>query len=597
MLVFFRSNATTLGLLGAHVVLAAWLLPHTIQPGDAGEFATVMLRGGLPHPSGYPWMRMLGAPARVLEALGLAPVRAAAWPCVLLAIAGWAMLQRTLASAAGSTHRPAWGPATLTVAWCSTSALFVTHTFDSEVWGPLLFFFACMSVATARTSNPMVLGLVLGLAVTHHLTLFLLLPMAVTRVWPSPFGWRALVRAAGLGLMGGIVGLSFYLTLLIPMGDGWSWGSVDSLPSLAAHVLRRDYGLLTLSTQNHAFEPWPRLARACSSLAMVFTLRHTASAWLGLGLVVGLIAAWLGVGGHRNAWQRGMMLSFLLSGCGFPLLQNLAPEHPPSRWILERFDQLTLLTATGPLTWVLARWTQRVRERFPGPRTRWAMLGMASMVVATQLAQTLDVGPPAQLHAAERYGRNVLQTPRSTPAVVLGTDDHRTFPLLFLQRVMGVGSNVLYIDAHLWTYPWYRTRVWSAVPSLPHKNHAAALMRALLQHPSWRNVPIYLTNVFSKGAQALPRVPEGVLWRVIAPHQASDLSLDDMVARHLQALMRYDMPPMSPAFEDHPFEHDLDAVVYIRTKHLIGLMQRESRPDLAAQLQATVFPSVSDQTP
>src|SRR5690606_21103446 len=65
-----RAWGSTWLVAGVLLGVAAWAMPSAIQAGDAGEFATVMLRGGVPHPSGYPWMRILGWPARALEVLG-----------------------------------------------------------------------------------------------------------------------------------------------------------------------------------------------------------------------------------------------------------------------------------------------------------------------------------------------------------------------------------------------------------------------------------------------------------------------------------------------------------------------------------------------
>ena len=53
------------GLTALLLGLAALCVPEHVQAGDAGEMATVMLEGGIPHPSGYPWMRALGLPAPV----------------------------------------------------------------------------------------------------------------------------------------------------------------------------------------------------------------------------------------------------------------------------------------------------------------------------------------------------------------------------------------------------------------------------------------------------------------------------------------------------------------------------------------------------
>src|SRR5690606_9062686 len=89
-----RAWGSTWLVAGVLLGVAAWAMPSAIQAGDAGEFATVMLRGGVPHPSGYPWMRILGWPARALEVLGVPPVRAAAWPCAAPAIVGWSCVRR-----------------------------------------------------------------------------------------------------------------------------------------------------------------------------------------------------------------------------------------------------------------------------------------------------------------------------------------------------------------------------------------------------------------------------------------------------------------------------------------------------------------------
>lgn len=86
------------GLLGLIAVIA---VPRHVQAGDAGEFATIMLAGGVPHPSGYPWMRVLGLPARGLAAVGLSPATAAALPCALAGVAAWVVLWPLCARWAG----------------------------------------------------------------------------------------------------------------------------------------------------------------------------------------------------------------------------------------------------------------------------------------------------------------------------------------------------------------------------------------------------------------------------------------------------------------------------------------------------------------
>ncbi|MFO0637555.1 MAG: DUF2723 domain-containing protein, partial [Nannocystaceae bacterium] len=94
-----RARTEALGfaaLVALLLLTVALALPRAIGPGDAGELGTIMLRGGVPHPPGYPWMRLLGLPARALWAMGVPPAMAAALPCALCSAAGWALLARTI---------------------------------------------------------------------------------------------------------------------------------------------------------------------------------------------------------------------------------------------------------------------------------------------------------------------------------------------------------------------------------------------------------------------------------------------------------------------------------------------------------------------
>jgi hypothetical protein len=184
--------------LTAVVLAAAYAaaLPNHVQAGDAGEFSTVLLTGGMPHPSGYPWMRMLAALARPAWYLGLPPAAAAALPCAIAGALGWVLFQRTVAS---------WG-APWVAAWVAClaglSSTVLLHVPDAEVWGPLLFWTALFVHAAVgpRRRSPFILGLLLGLATSHHLSAVLLAPLAVGAAWPGDAGVRKLLRAGADGV-------------------------------------------------------------------------------------------------------------------------------------------------------------------------------------------------------------------------------------------------------------------------------------------------------------------------------------------------------------------------------------------------------------
>src|SRR5690606_18525568 len=138
----------------------------------------------------------------------------------------------------------------------------------------------------------------------------------------------------------------------------------------------------------------------------------------------------------------------------------------------------------------------------------------------------------------ERYAIDLLRTP--TPgrrAFVFGTDDHRTFPVLFAQAVLGHGPEVVYVDASLLAHPWYRAQLRARVPELPDAEKPLQLIGALWSDPRFAASEVYLANIFSRPARSLALAPQGILWRVLRPdEQASPL---DVLPAHRAALARY----------------------------------------------------------
>lgn len=537
--------------VGAVLVAAAWIAsPRAIQAGDAGEFATVMLRGGVPHPSGYPWMRVLGGPARILEKIGLASAKAAALPCALAGAAAWILamvLALGLARGTG-TGRTGNGPIALLTLHFALAASILVHVADSEVWGPHLLFTALVVRAGLRRLKPSAppapgrLGFVLGLATSHHLTAVLLTPLVVGAAWPRRTSVANLARTLALGLTGVGVGLLPYFTLAL--GDGpWQWGETGSLDGLVRHVTRAEYGVFSLSL--HAESP-PTMAlwgRAFGNLATIVTAGTLTTPWFGAAFVATVVAVALPtpVGIRPSAWW-GYLATFAASALLFPALQNIDPSPGPGSWILERFDILTAWLLL-PLTAVaLSRALARSNLSLT-PVVATIALGLGLLV---QVARTATGPLPRNNDSIERYATDVLNTPApprsggSGPALIFGTDDHRLFPLLYATEVLRQPSHAVYIDASLLSLPWYRAHVRRRWPDMPDIDKPLRLMGHLWNDAARRDVPIYLSNVFSRPASELRMVPEGVLLRVVPPHaNADDFDLDAVVTRHRAALARY----------------------------------------------------------
>jgi hypothetical protein len=601
----WRSTALLVAALG---VLMAWALPRHVQAGDAGEFATIMLRGGIPHPSGYPWMRALGwLGASPLEAIGVPPVTAAALVCATAALTGWAILHRIalrLAYAAGTDTRAADVTATLVVALIAASPLVVVHTVDAEVWGPLVLAVALVAwLAIVRTPHPFVLGVAIGLATSHHLTAVLLVPLVVGAAWPSSSRPLAVLRAGLFGLAGSAAGLLPYSTLAIrprpgpcaPHGEGgWWWGDTGTWRGLLHHVSRADYGVLSLSLHGEQPPILDQLGRVATSIGGTLTAGLVPFAW-GAALVV-LLLLLLAIARRPptvrvSVWV-GLLANIVLALALFPMAHDIDPTNPFGAWILERFDLLGLVLLTLPVTVGLMRLVDHA-SRAP---VRWSMALAGGLLVLRQVALLASHGPPSRNDVVERHARDVLRTPvPDRPAIVFGTDDHRLFPILYVQEVAGFGNDVIYVDASLLAHDWYRARLEQRVRcgpdhrefgTLPTEDKPLRMMGALWDDPNWREVPIYITHPFSGPAARLPRAPEGLLWRIVPPDPPEGaFEAEQVLARHLEALSRYPAPLPNPRdVGGDPFAVDLAATYTDTTTALLGALTNEGRTEDARTL-------------
>ena len=561
-------------LFGVLLAVIVWALPRHVQPGDAGEFATIMLRGGVPHPPGYPWMRLLGGAARLGEVLGLPAASAAALPCALLGAVGWTWLARSTAQLC------AWPIALGTMAFVACSHVVVLHGCDSEVWGPLVFAVAgLVHLALAQRRPAWQIGMAFGAALGLHLTVVWLLPLVVYAAWPKPAGRRGLVTAAATGALGTAGGLMIFATLVV--GDpeaAWRWGQLDTVAGLLRHVGRNDYGTFSLSLHDASPDALAQLGRAATSWDRVWSaglVEHPAWALPMIACVgVGARAAWPAASAGLGL---ALATSWLLAAVGFPLLHDIDPRSPFGAWILERFDLMPLALSAIAGAVALSAAARTLRPGWPVVLARIT----AVAVGAQQIGTTASLGVPADDDAIEVYARDVLRTPDPTQrAIVLGTDDHRSFAVLFAQTVLGEGAQVVYIDASLLAHPWYRAALRRRMPELPDEDKPVRLLMSLWSRPEHRTIAVYLANDFSMPSSSLPRVPEGVLWRVLGPDDLG-VSPDDVVARHLQAMGRLVGPPRGA---HTPFAMDVAAAWPEANARLRVALQGAGRHDLVALL-------------
>src|SRR5690606_6391719 len=133
---------------------------------------------------------------------------------------------------------------------------------------------------------------------------------------------------------------------------------------------------------------------------------------------------------------------------------------------------LTVLLMVAPLSAVLGRidWITSTLQARARALLRAGAGAFAAVILLAQLGAVLERGRPATEAAVELAAIDLLESPdpegpasataegEPVRAIVFGTDDHRSFPILYAQAVLDVGGHTLYIDAQLLAHRWYRDR-------------------------------------------------------------------------------------------------------------------------------------------
>lgn len=211
---------------------------RTLAPGllagDSGEFQMAAWRLGLAHPTGYPFYLILGSIWQHLLALGgvnpayalnmfSALIGAGAVALFYLWMIGW--LQSPI-----GIRRTA---ALFTALFFAVNFTFWSQTLIAEVYTlHTLFLVLIFSVAGQLLTNHndnhpvtpspphlvILLGLLTGLALTHHATTLLLLPSLALVLWQARRGWIGSGKTWVLALLALVAPLLLYL--YIPLRSG-----------------------------------------------------------------------------------------------------------------------------------------------------------------------------------------------------------------------------------------------------------------------------------------------------------------------------------------------------------------------------------------
>lgn len=419
---------------------------HYVQGGDNGEFATIFAEGGVAHPTGYPlyslWLRAFcwlpaATPAHG-AALATALLAAVANGVFYSGMRAWGA--RPIVALLGlllfALARQPWLLATSAEVFAMNHLLAATVLVCSGPEAPVS--------GSRRAAALAVLG---GLLASVHLTGVLLLPCFVYGLWQA--SRESSIASTMSRLPWGLLGLTpfAYLSWVAHHpGERWVWGEPQSFIALCSHVLRREYGTLTLSPSGSA-----QVASLDQVTSLMTSLMR--ELWGTPVLVLALVAylTWRKDRRFLSTWP--LLGSFLLSGPLFVAQFNI-PLVGVGSAIVARFYALPAMLLACLFAVLLSHAIAELRHRTFTLAFGLLVAVTTAVAIVTNFAMVLRLNGPY----IEQY---LTQTLESLPrgAVLLGTNDLREFGFLYLQRARGVRPDVVYASPAMLMRDWYRNRV------------------------------------------------------------------------------------------------------------------------------------------
>lgn len=475
-----------------------------VQGGDNGEFATLLARGGVAHPPGFPLYVLYLRAVHGLPAAS--PAHAAALATALLGALSVLMLQRS-AIAWGASSRAA----ILSAALYGGSSLAWHLSTHAEVFAPNAL--VAVTIAwLAADGGPLrgwrrvgALGLAAGLGLGIHPSIVLTAPLGLYGVYRGLAEDRkwATGAMAGVGALG--IGLASYLSILWFARDpdaGWVWRAPDGVTGLVQYFLRKEYGTFQLAAGDQPVMPARHVVHLAAQLVTDL---------MGLPLIC-LVAAGKAVWRKRSARVLGrapvnaIILAFLLAGPVFVSVFNL-PLAGIALRVVERFYLLPQILCCLLIALSLDALIPQVLRRLPFAAGLTAAVSAVGVLLHLQAIQQ-DNGP-----SVDDYLRDTLAfvAPR---ALIFGTGDHRLFGFVYAREALGLRQDAQFIDP-VFDSPSYRRWVRSTagldVPPdrmLSSRDLVAAALKS--------GRPVYATDLFDRCLQdEFVMWPEGTLLRIL----------------------------------------------------------------------------------
>jgi len=427
--------------MAAYVAIGAFLLyavlaARDVMFGDGEEFTAAAVLNGVAHPPGYPLWILLGHLASLVPVGSLA-YRVNLTSCLYHALtvasvylSGYVLTRR---------QRPAlFGALVLALG----SSLFVSWSLQAEVFALNDLFAAAIVLlclvwieGTPRASIAVALGALVGLGISNHQSLMLLMPIVAWAAWcargafAAKWGWAW--AAGGVALLPLTFALPYVHTLLVSPHFPGAFGAARTPQEIVWLIERRAYGSGNLATP---------LQQSGTMIDRLTTLLIAA------GWPMALAAIGAGVLAFERRWRAFTVAALIVVFplCAFCAVANLNVQLDPgglARAIFSRFGLLPLSAVAPFIACGLAAWEQRTRTPVR-VRRAWSTVAVGAVVLfgAVQLPQ---------LSLAAAHGPRTLFTDTlghlPSGAVVFTVGDAFGLGTEYFQTVEGMRPDVTMI--------------------------------------------------------------------------------------------------------------------------------------------------------
>lgn len=552
-------------IFGAIFFLYFRMLAPTVAPqADSGELVTVAATLGIAHPPGYPLYTLLAF------AFTKIPWGSVAWRVNLMsAVFQVATLLVVFLIVKHLTKSVLVSLVTILI--LALSYTFWLYSLVAEVFA-LNNFLAVAIVYVALTVRPkllLLLALFLGLGLSNHHTIILILPAVVYLVFPFikkivvERNFFLLVRLGFLMTLALALGLAPYLyivwrakTAIVPV----AWAYPTSLPEIWRMFTRADYG--TFSSVATVDPSLATLADKFGQILTYFRLLWDDFSLVGIILaVVGLLYSWFK--NRRSAVF--ILLGFLFSGPLFLSYANFPFKEftGTGLTVVERFyllPNLFLVLAMGlGLNFVV----KLLRKR-----TIFLLLFALSLVFYLVRLGVLHYGLVDQHdnYLAWEFGKNIVSGVPPWSLIFL-QGDIPTFTAFYARYVEKIGPDVEFITANQVLFD-NRYRYLSSVrPDLnlgfPQAASPEGVLSANLTFADW-----YFFGPPGFKLEEVTSSPSGLLFKIIKPREI--LSLADWKAENEKMLASYALPSEKVVARAQTFADQAIISYYVRMFQYFG---------------------------